>query len=48
MKNKKRKKLIRKEAVKRYVGKPTETFLGFRLNKGKYNQLFYWNTLENC
>ena len=48
MTKKKQKKQIRKETILRALGRPSETFCGFKLNKGKVNQLFYWNTLENC
>lgn len=48
MSKKKAKKQIRRETILRHFGKPTETFLGFKLNKGKINQLFYWNSLEDC
>lgn len=42
-----KRKLILKRTIKRVVG-PGETFLGFRLNKGKFNQLWRWDSLENC
>lgn len=48
MTKKKQKKIIRKETILRVLGKSPETFCGFKLNKGKYNLLFNWNTLENC